>query len=85
VISAEFGREKLMMFCSQCGYIYMVTAPRFRAVGGACVATNYVHPFMQTYPDVVLTTASHVSVPKIFQFKIYHPADDNGSDGGSDS
>jgi casein kinase II subunit beta len=61
----------------------MATRPRLRAVDGAFLGPNYVHLFIQEYPDVVPTIPSLVYIPMIVGFKIYHPAD-NGSDGGSD-
>lgn len=85
-ISEEYGVAKMKMFCPNCCDIYNVDDPVLAQIDGAFFGPNWVHMFMQKYPEIVPREQQRVYVPRVFGFRIYHESDaeDDGYDDDSD-
>ena len=80
--SEEYGQATMKMFCPNCCDIYNVEDPKLADIDGSFFGPNWVHMFMQRYPDIVPREPQRVYVPRIFGFRIYHESDaeDDGYD-----
>ena len=81
--SEEYGVAKMKMFCPNCCDIYNVEDPKLAEIDGSFFGPNWVHMFMQKYPDIIPREPQRVYVPRIFGFRIYHQSD--SEDDGYDS
>ncbi|EAY10346.1 Casein kinase II regulatory subunit family protein [Trichomonas vaginalis G3] len=85
-VSEEYGVAKMKMFCPNCCDIYNVEDPNLSQIDGAFFGPNWVHMFMQKYPEIVPRESQRVYVPRVFGFRIYHESDaeDDSYADGSD-
>lgn len=68
--SDDIGQSNLKIFCPNCNDIYSTNDDTCNQMDGAFFGPNWVHLFIQRYPDIVPKETPTKYIPRIFGMRI---------------
>ena len=64
------NESKMMLFCPNCGDIYIPDDNNVPSIDGSYFGPSWVHLFLNSHPDIIPNELPKKFIPKVFGFKL---------------